>query len=45
VVLNFGRYEVPWDAVQEFQTYMEAEKYRDDLIEEIDAAEADSEPE
>lgn len=26
VVLNFGRYEVPWDAVQEFQTYEEAEK-------------------
>ena len=39
VVLNFGRYEVPWDAVQEFQTYEEAEKYRDDLIAEIDAFE------
>lgn len=45
VVLNFGRYEVPWDAVQEFQTYPEAEKYRDDLIEEIDTVEAESEPE
>lgn len=39
VVLNFGRYEVPWDAVQEFQTYEEAEKYRDNLIAEIDALE------
>lgn len=40
VVLNFGRYVVPWDAVQEFQTYEEAEKYRDSLIEEIDALES-----
>lgn len=40
VVLNFGRYLVPWDAVQEFKTYEEAEKFRDDLIKEIDAYEA-----
>lgn len=39
VVLNFGRYLVPWDAVQEFRTYEEAEEYRDKLIDEIDAAE------
>lgn len=39
VVLNFGRYAVPWDVVEEFQTYEEAEKYRDNLIEEIDALE------
>lgn len=32
VVLNFGRYLVSWDAVQEFSTYDEAERYRDDLI-------------
>lgn len=43
VVLNFGRYVVPWDAVQEFQTYEEAERYRDDLIEKIDALEASNE--
>lgn len=43
VVLNFGRYVVPWDAVQEFQAYEEAEKYRDNLIEEIDALEASGE--
>ena len=39
VVFNFGRYLVPWDAVQEFRTYEEAERFRDDLIEEIDAME------
>ena len=39
VVLNFGRYDVPWDIVQEFSTYEEAEKYRDNLIEEIDREE------
>ena len=36
VVLNFGRYNVPWDFVKEFSTYEEAGKYRDDLIEVID---------
>lgn len=36
VVLNFGRYDVPWDIVQEFETYEEAGQYRDDLIKEID---------
>lgn len=40
VVLNFGRYLVPWDAVLEFLTYEEAEKYRDEIIKEIDALEA-----
>lgn len=40
VVLNFGRYMVPWDIVEEFQTYEEAETYRDDLIEKIDAFES-----
>lgn len=39
VVINFGRYNVPWDAVEEFDTYDEAEKYRNDLIAKIDAAE------
>lgn len=39
VVINFGRYLVPWDAVQEFASYEEAEKYRDKLIEEIDVLE------
>lgn len=43
VVLNFGRYVVPWDAVQEFQTYEEAEEYRDQLIEEIDEMEMSGE--
>ncbi len=43
VVLNFGRYVVPWDAVQEFQTYEEAEKFRDNLIQEIDAVESSNE--
>ena len=35
VVLNLGRYKVPWDAVQEFDTYEEAERYRDNLLSEI----------
>lgn len=39
VVVNFGRYKVPWDVVQEFSTYDEAEDYRDRLIEEIDSME------
>ena len=41
VVINFGRYLIPWDAVQEFSSYNEAESYRDQLIEDIDAAEED----
>lgn len=32
VVLNFGRYLVPWDYVVSFETYNKAEKYRDDLL-------------
>ena len=36
VVLNFGRYEVPWDIVQEFATYEEAGEYRDSLIKAIE---------
>lgn len=36
VVLNFGRYDVPWDAVQEFSTYEEAGQYRDAVIDMID---------
>ncbi|MCM1267070.1 MAG: hypothetical protein NC302_04120 [Bacteroidales bacterium] len=39
VVLNFGRYQVPWDSVQEFDTYSEAGKFRDELIEKIDRME------
>ena len=39
VVINFGRYLVPWDSVQEFSTYDEAEKYRDQILEEIDLME------
>lgn len=39
VVLNFGRYTVPWDAVQEFATYDEAGMYRDEVIKEIDQLE------
>ena len=39
VVINFGRYRVPWDMVQEFSTYDEAGAYRDRLIKEIDAEE------
>lgn len=40
VVLNFGRYDVPWDAVQEFNTYEEAGEYRDEIIKSIDEEEA-----
>ena len=36
VILNFGRYSVPWDSVQEFKTYNDAEAFRDDLITQID---------
>lgn len=43
VVLNFGRYDVPWDIVQEFSSYEEAEKYRDEFLEQMDLAEAQSE--
>lgn len=32
VVINFGRYVVPWDSVTEFSTYEDAEEYRDNLI-------------
>lgn len=39
VVLNFGRYLVPWDAVQEFASYEEASEYRDNIINIIDAFE------
>lgn len=39
VVINFGRYQVPWDSVTEFDTYEEAEDYRDDLIKKIDEEE------
>jgi len=39
VVINFGRYLVPWDAVQQFLTYEDAAEYRDQLIERIDAEE------
>lgn len=39
VVINFGRYQVPWDSVQEFKSYEDAEIYRDELIKEIDAEE------
>lgn len=39
VVINFGKYLVPWDSVQEFSTYDEAEKYRDQLLEKIDLME------
>lgn len=39
VVINFGRYQVPWDSVQEFNTYDEAEIYRDELIVKIDSEE------
>lgn len=42
VVLNFGRYLVPWDSVQSFGTYEEAGEYRDHLIEKIDAFEEES---
>lgn len=36
VVLNFGRYQVPWDYITDFETYDEAAAYRDNLIIEID---------
>ncbi len=39
VVINFGRYRVPWDSVQEFATYEDAGHYRDDLILKIDQME------
>ena len=35
VVLNFGRYIVPWDAVEKFDTYEEAAEYRDEIMEYI----------
>lgn len=41
VVLNFGRYSVPWEVVETFDTYENAEKFRDDLIIEIDKMEND----
>ena len=44
VVINFGRYVVPWDAVQEFATYEEAETHRDDIIKEIDLMESEETP-
>lgn len=36
VVLNFGRYVIPWDSVQEFDSYEEAGEFRDGVINEID---------
>ncbi|MBQ3485698.1 MAG: hypothetical protein IJA77_09420 [Clostridia bacterium] len=45
VVVNFGRYQVPWDAVQEFDTYEQAEEYRDQVIRDIDAMEEEADPE
>lgn len=42
VVLNFGQYVVSWGAVAEFNTYAEAEKYRDDLIDQIDNEDTDA---
>lgn len=39
VILNFGRYQVPWDSVETFDTYEEAEEYRDKLIDTMDAFE------
>lgn len=41
VVLNFGRYDVPWDIVQEFSTYEDAGQYRDEIIERIDKEETE----
>lgn len=35
VILNFGRYVVPWDSVQQFNTYEDAEEYRDKLLKEL----------
>ncbi|MEG1545016.1 MAG: hypothetical protein RR382_10920 [Tannerellaceae bacterium] len=40
VVLNFGRYAVPWDCVQEFESYEQAEEFRDTTIKEIDQYES-----
>lgn len=40
VVINFGRYVVPWDWVTAFDTYEEAANYRDKLIEQIDEEDA-----
>ena len=37
VIINFGRYAVSWETVKSFETYEEAGKYRDELIEKIDA--------
>ena len=42
VVFNFGRYLVPWEFVETFNTYEEAEKYRDNLINQIDKMEEDN---
>lgn len=42
VVINFGRYQVPWDSVQEFATYEEAEDFRNSMIAEIDALEQEN---
>jgi len=39
VVINFGKYPVAWDSVVDFSTYDEAERYRDELIQEIDRME------
>lgn len=41
VVLNFGRYDVLWDIVQEFSSYEEAGQYSDDLIEQINKEETE----
>lgn len=41
VVLNFGKYSVPWDSVRAFDTYEEAQNYRDKQIEEIDQMESE----
>lgn len=42
VVFNFGRYSVPWEVVETFDTYEDAENFRDDLIIEIDKMEEDN---
>ena len=39
VVINFGRYNVPWEVVEEFGTYEEAEAFRDNMIAKIDKLE------
>lgn len=41
VVINFGRYLVPWDTVEEFATYEEAQAYRNQQLALIDAMEDD----